>query len=104
MSIFKIAATPTWWTTVKIPVAGEDPVELRVEFKRWTTSEIITAEERNKGKSVSEVVRGIVAGWSGQEREFSPEALDWVLEHVPGAGRALLTTFMSEQTEARRGN
>ena len=102
--MFKIKANPSFWATVLIPRAGEDPQPLQVQFKHRRRDEIGQFVEDAKGKKDDDLIPELVVGWRDVEVEFSTEALRDVLQEYPGAGAAIVASYFSELTEAKRKN
>lgn len=105
MAKLTLTQKPTFESPVKIPVPGGKDVSVKFTFKSRTKEgfkafmEVIKAEERED----LDVVMDIASGWE-LEDAWDRENVETLLDNYIGAGRAIIGTYITEQTGARQGN
>ncbi|MDQ2139588.1 phage tail assembly chaperone [Alcaligenaceae bacterium B3P038] len=104
--MFKIVAKPTFEAVVKVPMAGEEPGDLRLVFKHKTRKEVDEYFEYVKSSADRDglVLSQIVEGWKDVDTEFSVEALETVCQNYHGVITAIFDTYLSELNKAREKN
>lgn len=103
--MLKLKANPTFTAKVEIPAPG-GAASIKVEYKHMTKdqyNEFIEAESKVK-RSDEDALMDIVVGWSGVDTEFSREAVRDLCQHYHKAATAIVSTFITELTQARAGN
>jgi hypothetical protein len=103
---FKNTPNPTFWATVEIPMPGGEPQPLEIEFRHKRKSEGIELIERMRTGEIGiiDVLRELVAGWRGAEREFSDAELVELDENFIGAADAIFSAYPEALRGARRKN
>ena len=105
--MFKLQNTnPTFTAKVGISVAGQaKPAEIEIEFKYLTRKKVKDYFAGLKGdKEDHEALAEIIVGWRGVDQDYTPEALEALLDNYPAAARDLFAAFSSELMESRRKN
>jgi predicted nucleic acid-binding protein len=102
--VFKLQPNPTFWWTVQIPVAGEDPQPLEVEFRRMKASALRTFGSTIEGREPIDAVSDLVVGWRNVDADFSRERMAELLEEYPKASDAILLAYAAAYQDAKRGN
>lgn len=102
--MFKLKANPTFWATVQVPRAGEEPAALDVEYRNMRRDELAAFIEGAKGQKDDDLIPQIVAGWKNVDADFSVAALKELLQAFPLAGGAIVESYLKELTEAKRKN
>jgi hypothetical protein len=104
--VLKLKANPTFKSKVEIPVPGEKPVTVEIEFKHMTRDaleEYLRGPDAEK-RSYEDTVLGIACGWTGIDAPFSREALVELFQNYMGAPLAILAAYGRELGAARLGN
>ena len=102
--MFKLQPNPTFWAKVEIPVPGNDPMPLEVEFRHKRREEARVFAEALPSRPALESLREIVAGWRGADREFSDSALAELHDNYVAAADRILGAYFDELRGARRKN
>ncbi len=102
--MFKIQPNPTFFATVQIPVTGGDPMPLEVEYKHRTVDELQAFANSMRDRPPAEVCADMLVGWKGADQEFSPGALETLLQNYALAADALATQYLAAYRDAKRGN
>jgi hypothetical protein len=103
MAKLKLTANPTFKAKVGIPVAGEKPVEVEMEFKHRTKSALNEFIETRAGKTDLESFLDMVVGWELTD-EFNNDSVETLLENYAGAGLATFETYINQLVQARTKN
>lgn len=101
---FKLKANPTFFAKVSIPQAGGEPQVLEVEFRHMTAKQWEEWRTRLQTMSIQDAVAQAVVGWRGVDVEFSPAALEQLMDEYIPAGPALLAAFGKELALGKQGN
>ncbi len=105
--MFKLNPNPTFKSEVVIPTTSGDG-KITFEFKhkgRKALKEYI--ESLGEGDTAREDVDALgelIAGWSGVDEKFSPEALAILIDAYPGASRAIFEAYNKALLEGRSKN
>ena len=102
--MFKIVPKTTFTAEVTLSVPGAAPAAIAVEFRHLAKSALRDFFASIEGKTDAEALAAIVAGWSGVDTPYSPEALATLLDNYPAAAGELFEAFRAEVLEARRKN
>jgi hypothetical protein len=107
--MLRLNPNPTFKAPVTIPQPGKDEgVKITVEFKHMPKDDYAAfiAKERDitTARKDEEVILDIAVGWEGVDAEFNSENVREVCRQYHGAGAAIVSTFISELTQYRRGN
>lgn len=98
--MFKLKPDPTFWATVSLSQPGGEEVEVEMEFKAATTSQVNTWKDRE----FADIVRDQLIGWRGMDAPFSSTALGELLENYPGAAAQIYRDYLSGLVGAKRKN
>ena len=76
--MFKLEAKPVFSAEVSIPIPGCAPEKVMFQFRHSTREQFDAFADaiRNEEKTVDDVVREVVAGWTAPGVEFTPENLN----------------------------
>lgn len=104
--MLRLKANPTFKAPVKIPVAGGEPVEIKIEYKHKTKDEYdaFILAEKGKKRSDEEAIMDLAVGWEGVEGEFNAENLHTFCQQYHGAASRIAQTYIEELTQYRSGN
>lgn len=103
--MFKLVPNPTFVGVVKVPVPGAKPADLKLIFKHKKRDEVANFFKRAASSDAKdEIMLEIVDGWQEVDAEFSPEALRELLQNYHGAIQSIFDTYLSELSQARKGN
>jgi hypothetical protein len=103
--MLKLKANPTFTAKVEIPAPG-GAASIKVEYKHMSKdqyAEFIEAESKTK-RTDEEALMDIVVGWSGVDTEFSKDSVRELCQQYHKAASAIVTTYITELTQARAGN
>lgn len=103
MAKIKLTASPTFKSTVMIPVPGGRPASVEFIFKGRTKDEFKQFVESIDGKDDVSLILEIASGWELDD-PFGKETVEQLLQSYLGAARAILDRYMNELTGARLGN
>lgn len=103
MAKFKLAVAPTFKAKVGIPVHGGETVELSFEFKHRTRDQLSELMKGIEKRKDVELMEDILAGWELDD-PFGKESIELLCQNFVGAPREILGTYITEITQARRGN
>lgn len=103
MAKLKLVANPTFKAKVGIPVAGDNPVEVEMEFKHRTKTALNEFIESRQGKSDIESFMDMVVGWELEDK-FGLESAETLLENYAGAGLATFKVYVDQLVQARVKN
>lgn len=105
--MFKLQPNPTFKVDVTIPRPEGDGT-IKFEFKhkgRKALKEFYDSiGEGDNSRPDLEVVLDLIAGWSGVDTPFSPEALDDLLDNYPGSTGAIFEAYRKGLVEGRQKN
>ncbi len=104
--MFSINAKPTFEATVKVPVPGEKPADLKLIFKHKTreATEAYFATAKDSKATDGEFLDEIVAGWTNVDAEYSTDAMTKLCQNYHGAVQAIFDTYLLELNKARAKN
>lgn len=103
MAKFTLKAEPTFIAKVAWPVAGGEPVQVRVTFKHRTKSALDEFIKARTSKSDVETFLDMVSGWELTD-EFTSDNVELLLEHHIGVAVATYEAYLRELVAHRRGN
>jgi hypothetical protein len=103
MAKLKLVAAPTFTADVPIPIAGGDPVQVKMTFKYRRKSDLTAWVASRTTKSDVESFMEMVTAWE-LEDPFSNESVTELLEIYGGAALATYRTYISEMLGAREKN
>ena len=103
MAKFKLAVAPTFKAKVAIPVHGGDSVELQFEFKHRTRDQLSEMMKGIEKRKDADLVEDVLAGWE-LEDPFSKESIELLCQNCAGAPREIIGAYITEITQAKRGN
>jgi hypothetical protein len=99
----KLNPEPTFKAKVGIPVPGSRPVDVVFTFKHRTREEILEWIQSSRDATAAESVADAAAGWELDD-EFTPENIERLCNNYPGAGLAIVQTYLDELRGARSKN
>ena len=94
--LFDIDPDPSFWAGVSIPVAGGEPVEVKMQFAYFDRDQYLDFWKEMEGKLDHEVLPQIVTDWRGFREPYSLSAMVRLLKKRPRAGRAILDAWKDE--------
>lgn len=105
MAKLTLTQKPTFEAPVKIPVPGGKDVSVKFTFKSRTKEGFkeFFDDAKTEERQDADVVMDIASGWE-LEDAWDRENVATLLENYLGAGRAIISTYIAEQTGARQGN
>lgn len=103
--MLKIKAEATFTATVKIPHPGGEAA-IKVHYRHMTADafDAFVKQSREAGKSNAEVITQIVTNWEEVDVPFTPEAVADLCQQYHAAARVIVDTWITELTQAKRGN
>ncbi|MDH0740222.1 phage tail assembly chaperone [Achromobacter spanius] len=105
-TVFDLTPPQTFRATAQIPRPGAESANLQLIFKHKDEEQLKEwLGSAKDAKSDAEWLLGIVDGWEGVNIDFSADAVATLVRnyHAP-AVTAIVDKYLSELTEARRGN
>lgn len=101
---FKLQPKPIFTTDVLIPVPGDAPQKLNVQFLHKRKKDLDAwAESIKEGRDQGEALLEVMEGWDA-DGDYSHGSLTNLLEDYPGAGLALQMAYYQESIGAERKN
>lgn len=101
---FKLQPDPTFWATAELSVPGQserEPVPL--QFRHQSREEWRVTTDDGKA-TVRDVVTKLVVGWRIEGEEFSPAALERLLNNYLPSAVEIYETYVRESQESKRKN
>lgn len=86
-----------------IPVHGGESVELSFEFKHRTRDQLSELMKGIEKRKDVELMEDVLAGWELDD-PFGKDSIELLCQNFVGAPREILGTYITEITQARRGN
>lgn len=103
--MFLLQPKPTFWAPAALSVPGEaDRVDIDVEFRHLTVKQSKAFFAAAGEKSDAELLGELITGWRRVDTEFSPGALEKLLDHYPHAAGELFEAYRKAALEARAKN
>lgn len=87
---------PTFTGDVPIPVAGGDPVTVKMTFKYRTKTQLDAFLVSRQGTDDADNFLEMVVGWPGHEEDFNRENVELLLEYHTGAALATYRAYVDE--------
>lgn len=101
----KLSPNPTFTCPVHLTVPGEaERATVTINYRHMGRSALRAYFEALGGKSDAAGLGEIIAGWSGIDEDYTPEALERLLDNYPLAASELFEAFRRELLEARAKN
>jgi Domain of unknown function (DUF1789). len=100
---FTLAIAPTFKREVSIPVPGERSATIPFTFKHKTRDELKDFIASLEGREDLDVVMEVASGW-GIEEAFEEDNVAILLQNYPGSALAIINTYLTEVSGARKGN
>lgn len=100
---FKLQAAPTFKAKVEIPVHGGKAVPVEVEFKHRTKDQLTEWLDGAKGRKDTEALLDLIAGWELDD-PLNAESVELLVQNYAGAASAIVSAYVAELIQARRGN
>jgi hypothetical protein len=91
-----LLTAPTWKAFVALPVPGRDRA-LEFTFRHRGKDELQQFLEALKGMSDEQAVEAVLVGWALDD-EFNADSIAALCQAVPGAGYAIVQTYLREST------
>lgn len=101
--MFKLDPDATFPCTILIP-NGDAPLPLKLTLRRKSRTDLQEFIARAKTVADRALVGEIVDGWQDVDRDFTPAALDDLIERYSGAALAIYTGYLDGHTRAERKN
>jgi hypothetical protein len=105
--MFKLQPNPTFKAEVAIPtVEGEGKITFEFKHKgRKALKEYIDSlGEGENAREDADALGELIAGWSGVDETYSPDALATLLDAYPVASRAIFEAYNRALLEGRSKN
>jgi hypothetical protein len=103
MAKLVLTASPTFTSTVSIPVPGKKPVPVEFKFKGRTKDELRAFLDGVGDRDDVEVICDIATGWD-LEDVFGKENVELLVQNYIGSARVIIEKYIGELTAARLGN
>jgi hypothetical protein len=103
MSRFSLKADPTFTASVDFPVAGAEPVPVKLTFKHRTKAQLDEWLVARAERSDIDSFMDMVVGWDLAD-EFNGANVALLLDNHIGVAVATWRAYIDELTAARRGN
>lgn len=98
-----LVASPTFTAPVPVPLAGGDPVEVRMTFKHRTKTDLEAWIKARAGQTDLVTFQEMVTGWE-LEDVFTPENITTFLENYMGAAAVAFQVYVEQLTKHRAKN
>jgi hypothetical protein len=103
--MFKLEPNPTFWAKVMIPVPGDEPVPIEIEFRHFSRKKLAEMMEADAEKNIGiSFCEQIITDWRDVEDEFSRDELERLLDNYHGAGLAIFLAYHKELQQGRQKN
>lgn len=99
---FKLQPAPTFKAKVEIPVHGGPAVSVEFEFKHRTRDQMAELFKNTK-RSDADTLIEVLAGWELDD-PFCEESIALLVQNYVGAAPAIVSCYVAELTQARKGN
>jgi hypothetical protein len=103
MAKLQLDAAPTFQADVGIPVAGGEPVPVKLTFKHRTKAELEKFIKGRAEKSDVDSFLDMVTAWD-LEDDFTKKNVEKLLQNYIGAALATFHAYIDQLVQARRGN
>lgn len=103
MPKLKLNPEPTFKAKVGIPVPGTRPVDVVFTFKHRTRDVLMEWVETSSNDTDVQSIMDCATGWELDD-EFNAENVDRLCNNYPGAGFAIVRTYLDESRGARAKN
>jgi len=107
MSKLALNPAPTFQATVLIPIAGAEPVPVKMTFKHRTKKQLAEHIEQINGSadqhSDAQVILDTVTAWDLDD-PLNAENVERLCESYHGAGLAIFNTYYTTLIQGRQGN
>lgn len=80
---------------VLLPLVGAPATRVNFTFRYRDKSALVLLVESMKDKSELEILQDVLVGWK-LEDEFTPAAIESLINHIPEAPLAIFTTYLRE--------
>lgn len=100
---FVLTASPTFKAKVGIPIPGGSPEIVEFTFKHRTKEAYLEWAKDMAEKEDADLILEVASGWE-LEDPFDRESLEKLTQNYIGSGRAVLETYINQQTNAKLGN
>lgn len=105
--MFKLNPNPTFKVEVSIPTPngeGKITFEFKHKGRKALKAYIDSLGEGEAAREDADALGELIAGWSGVDEKYSPEALDTLLDAYPGASRSIFESYNRSLLEGRSKN
>lgn len=106
--MFAINPKPTFDAEVTIPTPGGVEGKIKFVFNHKGRKALRTFfEQLSEGEASREdheALAELIAGWKGVDTEYSPEALEKLLDNYPGAAGAIFSAYNKGLLEGKQKN
>ena len=103
MAKLKLVANPTFSADVPIPVAGGEPVNVKMTFKHRTKDALDEFIKTRAEKSDAESFMAMVDGWD-LEDPLNAENVETLLQNYIGTALATYRVYIDQLVQARTKN
>jgi hypothetical protein len=100
---FVLTASPTFKAKVAIPIPGGSPEIVEFTFRRRTKEAYLEWAKDMAEKDDVDLILEVASGWE-LEDPFDADSLEKLTQNYIGSGRAVLETYINQQTNAKLGN
>ena len=98
-----LTASPTFKSTVGIPVPGAKAVPVEFTFKGRSRDAFKEFVDGLGNRDDVDVILDVASGWD-LEDPFNKESITALVDNYLGSARAVLEKYFAELTQARQGN
>lgn len=99
----RLDPSPTFVATVEVPVPGEKAVPVKMTFKHMSRDQLESHMKSKESLTDADAILTVASGWDLEE-EFNAENIDKALQSYHAFGRVVLSTYINELMQLRRGN
>ncbi|MBS0427607.1 MAG: hypothetical protein JSR41_10015 [Proteobacteria bacterium] len=103
MTRLTLQPSPTFEATVKIPVPGAEPVEVKFNFKHRTKAELKAFTDSMGDREDVDQVMGMATAWDLADA-FNAENVGLLVSNYFAAARAIFFAYIDELTQAKEKN
>jgi hypothetical protein len=103
MAKIKLTPEPTFKAKVGIPRPGATPAQVEFTFKHRDRDALLEFIEGGHDQKDVEAVMAVAIAWELDD-EFNADNVERLVKNYPGAGFAIIETYLSESRGARSKN
>ncbi len=103
--MLKLQPDPTFTAKVDIPTPwGAQTIKMDFKYRDAEEFEAFTKAESENTRANEEVIMDIAAGWHNVDGEFNAENVKLLCKKYHQAAKAIVDTWIMQNTQARLGN